>query len=73
MLFLGSLLLARRLLINFARNLEERVSGVSSIRALQPVEKHGFRQREMEYKSNMYILASVADQQFRYIWIVKGG
>ena len=34
MLFLGSLLLARRLLLNFARNLDERVSGVSSIRAL---------------------------------------
>jgi MFS family permease len=62
MLFLGSLLLARRLSINFPRNLEETVSGVSSICALQPVEKHAFGEPEMEYKSNMYIFASVADQ-----------
>jgi len=36
-LFLTSLLLARRLSINFAGNLEERVSGVSSIR-VEPKE-----------------------------------
>jgi predicted MFS family arabinose efflux permease len=36
-LFLTSLLLARRLSINFAANLEERVSGVSSIR-VEPKE-----------------------------------
>jgi len=37
-LFLTSLLLARRLSINFARNFEERVSGDSSIR-VEPVEE----------------------------------
>jgi hypothetical protein len=36
-LFLTSLLLARRLSINFAGNLEERVSGISSIR-VEPKE-----------------------------------
>jgi hypothetical protein len=61
-LFPRSPLVARRLSINFARNFEERVSAVSSICYLQPVEKHGFGQPEMEYKSNAYILVSVADQ-----------
>ena len=37
LLFLTSLLLARRLSINFAGNLEERVSGISSIR-VEPKE-----------------------------------